>query len=89
MWVLLVWKPAAPTVWVLGNLGGEGRYMRKKAIHAAVGENIPRLGAVPRIWKAGPFTTVPAAGDVLSFLRERKYQRSALRSRLLPHDAWE
>ena len=61
--------------------------LAQKAIHAAARANIPHLCADPRTWKAGTVTSFPPWGNVLFLPREKKYQKGALRSRLLPHDA--
>ena len=53
----------------------------QKAINAAARANIPHICADPRIYKAGPFTTVPAAGVVtFSPVREKvTKERTTLR----------
>ena len=47
-----------------------------KARNAAARAKIPHLCADPRIWKAGPFTTVPAVGECsFSPVREKEPKR--------------
>ena len=60
----------------------------QKAINAAVGAEYSAFMRRPTHLEGGTVYTVPAVGNVLSLPCERKNQRGALRSRLLPHDAW-